>query len=103
MPFLLLLILTLICLQGKWPEPRWRDPAAVVLVTWTGVAAFVAAAGLLAWRLGRRLGTDPGSRQTLLRRFGKLRRQHAHAFIAFYLLALYLAGWGWTVKETVNP
>jgi STE24 endopeptidase len=101
MAFLLLLILTLICLQGDWPKPGWLDPVTGMVVTWAGVAALVAMAGLVVQRLRRRLATDPANRSAVLRRFGKFRRYHGYALLAFYLAALYGAGWGWAVKETI--
>jgi Zn-dependent protease with chaperone function len=101
MAFLLLLILTLICLQGDWPKPAWLDPVTGIVVTWAGVAVLVGAAGLMAQRLRRRLAIDPGNRSAVLRRFGKFRRYQGYALLAFYLVALYAAGWGWAVKETI--
>src|SRR5437868_3070065 len=51
MPFLLLLVLTLICLQREWPEPLHDGGLeGTLLFTWGGVAAFVVAAWLLALR-----------------------------------------------------
>jgi Zn-dependent protease with chaperone function len=102
MPFLLLLILTLICLQGQWPWLDWMDPLAVAVVTFAGVAVFAVAAGLQTRRLCRQLAAEPANRQAVLRRYGKYRRYHGYALLTFYLFALYLVGWGWTVKATVN-
>jgi STE24 endopeptidase len=103
MPFLLLLLLSLICLQGTWPYPLgWTDALAVAIVTWTGVAMLVVAAGVLADGARRQLATYPGNRHSLLRRYSKFRRYHGYALIAYYLAALYLAGWGWLIQRAAN-
>ena len=100
MPFLLLLILTLICIQGHWPNPLdWQSPLAASALTWGGMAVLVAAAGLIARRASRRLHRDPDQRTLLVRRYSKLRRYHGYAMIAFFLAALYLGGWGWAVHQ----
>jgi STE24 endopeptidase len=103
MPFLLLLILTLICIQGQWPNPLgWQSALVASALTWGSMAVLVVAAGLLALRASRNLHRDPDHRASLLRRYGKLRRYHGYALIAFFLAALYLGGWGWAVKETAH-
>ena len=95
MPFLLLLLFALICLQGRWPDPPAgmapRDSvlamAGVIFVFW-----------LLAWGIALayqwRLARDPARPHALLRRFGKWRRMHTFGLIFAYLGTLYYLGWG---------
>jgi STE24 endopeptidase len=100
MPFLLLLLLTLICIQGQWPNPLgWQSPLAASALTWGGMAVLVVAAGLLARRASTNLHSDIDQRSSLLRRYSKLRRYHGYAMIAFFLAALYFGGWGWAVRQ----
>src|SRR5205809_716513 len=99
MPFLLLLVLTLICLQRDWPEPAWWGAPGSIALTWLGVTLFVAAAYVFAKSLEHRLSHQPDERHRLLRRYATLRRRHGFALLAFYLLAIYLLGWGWSVKN----
>jgi Zn-dependent protease with chaperone function len=103
MPFLLLLILTLICIQGKWPNPLgWNSPLVVSAVTWGSMAVLVIAAGLVALRASRRLHQDPDQRGLLLRHYGKLRRYHGYTLITVFIATLYLGGWGWAVKHIAS-
>ena len=99
MPVLLLLILTLICIQGQWPNPLgWHSSLLVSAITWGSMAVLVVAAGLLALRASRRLQQDPDQRAVLLRRYSKLRRYHGYALIAIFLADLYVGGWGWIIR-----
>jgi Zn-dependent protease with chaperone function len=99
MPFLLLLLLTLICLQGQWPNPLgWQSPLPASLLTWACVGLMVAAAGVLARRGAGQLHRHPDQRSSLLRRYAKLRRYHGYSLIAVFLTTLYVVGWGWAVR-----
>ncbi len=103
MPFLLLLVLTLICLQHDWPEASWLGVAGSEIVTWGGVALFVVAAYVLARGLRAQLLRDPDQRSTLLRRYATCRRYHTLALLIFYLAAVCLLGWGWTARSLLTP
>jgi Zn-dependent protease with chaperone function len=99
MPFLLLLVLTLICIQGSWPQPRFGlDIVGATAMTWTGVVVFLVLAAILARYFSRHLRGDPAGRQVIQRRFSKYRRRYGQLLIAFYILALYVFGWGWVIK-----
>lgn len=100
MPFLLLLVLTITCLQPRWPTPpSWLEPSGIFGLVWGGIFGLLLLAGLLSKTFRHELVLDPGQRLRLLRRFATLRRYHALALLGFYLMALYFFGWGWTVKE----
>src|SRR5262249_6368214 len=100
MPFLLLLVLTLISLQREWPRPPdWAGMAGGVALTWAGVALFLGQAWVSAWRVRRRLAHDSATRAHLLRRHTTARRRHAVALIAFCLIAVCALGWGWVVRD----
>src|SRR4051794_27161998 len=98
MPFLLLFLLTLTCLQPEWPEPpSWLGAAGCVIATWAGVAFLWLWAAALTFRCRRQLLLEPAHRAHWMRRFGKGRGNHFFALLGFFLAALFL-GWGWTIK-----
>src|SRR5262249_22559698 len=99
MPFLLLLVLTLISLQREWPEPPWAGTAGGIALTWAGVALSLGQAWISSWRVRRRLASDGAARAALLRRHAGYRRRHALALIGFYLIAVCALGWGWAVRD----
>lgn len=102
MPYLILLVLVLAYVQNKWPEPpAWLTPLGSVLVTWLAVILFVALAGIIVRHFCRRLRQAP-ARAGLLRRYLLFRRVHTLGLLAVYLLVLYAAGWGWTVKHCLT-
>src|SRR5262249_59873496 len=70
MPFLLLVVLALPCLQHDWPRPPdWLGAAGSALLTWATALAAVGAATGITRRLGRRLQSEPGQLPALLRRY----------------------------------
>jgi Zn-dependent protease with chaperone function len=98
MPFLLLLVLTLICLQTDWPEPplglgTWGS----ALLTWGGVGVLLLVAELLTRKLCRMLQTAGHGRY-----LSSARRYYVYALLAFYACALYGFGWGWTGKHLLG-
>jgi Zn-dependent protease with chaperone function len=99
MPFLLLLVLTLICLQREWPEPPWLGLTGGIALTWAGVGLFLGVAWVKARRVRGRLSDDLSTRATLLRSHASHRRRHALALIGFYLLAVCILGWGHVVRD----
>lgn len=82
MPFLLLLLLTAVCLVDPWPAPLVRlapaddDGSAIALsslMTWaTLVAQTILAAALAQWTVTR-LMLFPGDREKTIRRHSQLR------------------------------
>jgi hypothetical protein len=105
MPFLLLLFLTLACLPELWdPAPPWiGSPERSALITWAAMAATVAAAALISWRVRRRLARDPARRAAVLRRYQSARLYHLIGQFAVFGICLYLLGWGWTVLRCCDP
>jgi hypothetical protein len=102
MPFLLLFLLTLTCLQPEWPAPpSWLGAYGCVFATWIGVGLLWLWAAFLTYRCRRRLLQEPGQRQHWMRRFAAERGKHLFALIGFFLAVLFL-GWGWTVKPSAN-
>jgi Zn-dependent protease with chaperone function len=104
MPFLLLLVLTLISLQREWPQPpQWAGMAGGIALTWAGVALFLGQAWVSARRTRHQLSADTADRATLLRRHASHRRRHAVALIVFYLIAVCALGWGWVARDLISP
>lgn len=108
MPFLLLLLLTLILLPDSWSQPFWclsetsPRPADFVVsaaLTWLAVAAVLAFARVIAARVTCGLALDPGRRERLLRDYGRFRTYHVFVLIGTYVVSVYLFGWGWTVRS----
>jgi Zn-dependent protease with chaperone function len=100
LPFLVLLVLTLVCLQGQWPEPPgWLGPGGSALVTGLGLLGLAGAAARSGRRLCTRLHADPAAREGLLAACGRHRRRLVLGLIGYYVLALYLLGWGWTARS----
>ena len=103
MPFLLLFLLTLTCLQPEWPAPpQWLGASGCVVATWSGVLVLWLWAGFLTYRCRRRLLQNPGNRYQYMRRFAAGRGNHFFALLGFFLAALFL-GWGWTIKPPAGP
>src|SRR5947209_20501164 len=99
MPFLLLFLLTLICLQPEWPQaPTWLGEPGCVLATWTGVGLIWLWAAFLTKRWRRRLLQEPEQRHHWMRHFAAGRGNHFFALLGFFVAALFL-GWGRTIKS----
>lgn len=105
MPFLLLLLLSLARLQTHWDRPDWLglDAAGCALVTWVGILAFWLLVAAVTSHFRRQLLRQPTRRTHWISRFAAWKRFHAYALVAFYLVALYFLGWGWTIKSTLAP
>lgn len=100
MPFVLLLMLSLICLQGRWPAPPEGLAAPrSAIVTWAGTGILVALTGLLTTWLRHVALTESHRRALVVRRFRQLRRLGPFAHIGWFLVALFFLGWGYTVRE----
>lgn len=110
MPFLLMVLLTLVCLPDLdvWPEPfwvnvepQWKTYYVALSVLLTGLAILLV--GLNAFRLSRRvawpLRRDPSLRGEVLPRYERARFFHQFALFALLGLALGVFGWGWAVAQ----
>jgi Zn-dependent protease with chaperone function len=103
MPFVVLILVALAFIQNEWPRPRaGLTPFAGALATWAGVALSVGIAAWIVHRFRRRLRQAPGQSVTLLRRYLRFRHWHLYGMLTVYLAALYLCGWGWTVKHCLT-
>src|SRR5262245_15702569 len=104
MPFLLLLFLTLACLEDDWRMWDWLgSPLLSAVLTWTAIAAWVAVARWLAQRVHRELTIDPGQRDAVAARYGSWRFYHAVGLFLVYSATLYGLGWGVFVQGLVSP
>src|SRR3989440_9465304 len=104
MPFLFLLLLTLTCLQQSWPKPVFEsiypslDELIGAVLTWGLMAALLGRALVRVRAAQRQIMAEPTQRSALMRRFGRLRRQHIVALVVVQISALYIFGWGWIAR-----
>jgi Zn-dependent protease with chaperone function len=119
MPLLLLLLLTVVCMPFRWPEPpncvgalgSWvlescglnafdqlSELVGSTLLTWLGVALEVALAAAQAQWVRWQVARDPGQREFLQHRYTSWRFYHLLSLFAVYGLALYVLGWGWVAQ-----
>jgi Zn-dependent protease with chaperone function len=104
MPFIIYLLLAVVCSLDNWARPFWADwwggnELAFGLMTWSGVILVVALAGHLASRVRRQLLADPSRRESILEIYSARRFYHLLCLFGFFGLALYIFGWGWTVRS----
>jgi Zn-dependent protease with chaperone function len=112
MPFLLMVLLTLVCLPdldgdgGRfWPEPLFSAPFGLSPVVWSALLTGLATAlvGLNAFWMSRRIAgplrSDPHLRDRLLPRYERWRFFHQFALFGALALALCVFGWGWAVPQ----
>jgi Zn-dependent protease with chaperone function len=100
MPFLLLLMLTLTCLQREWPEPpAWLGAQGAVVLTACVMALFAAAAWFVAGVWRGQVENDPSGRSAVLRKYGRFRRWHVYTILVAYFLLVCFGGWGWTITR----
>jgi Zn-dependent protease with chaperone function len=100
MPFLLLLLLIVVYLPGKWPgPPTWLGGWGSALATWLAAALMCGLAGLLAGRVRRQLGERGEQRSQVIRRYASWRKYHLLFHLTVYLTALFALGWGGTVRS----
>jgi Zn-dependent protease with chaperone function len=107
MPLLLLLLLTVACLPENWPLPyEWGSQERALelssALTWGGVILVVAAAAAMASWVRWSIQTRPEARESILRRYLSWKFYHLVLLIGFYVVSLYLLGWGWTVQSLSN-
>jgi STE24 endopeptidase len=98
MPFILLFILALTCLEGAWPPPpSWLGPEGSVILTWAGSGVLIAWAALAARRtVGLARMAAPSSR------LGSWRRKHIYLTILLFVAALFAGGWGATIRDALS-
>jgi STE24 endopeptidase len=98
MPFILLFILALTCLEGAWPPPpAWLGPEGSILLTWAGAVVLIAWAALAARRtVGLAESAAPSSR------LGSWRRKHLYLTLAWFVAALFAGGWGATIRDALT-
>jgi Zn-dependent protease with chaperone function len=99
MPFLLLLVLTLTCLQRDWPAPLAAlGVGGGLLLTWGTVALMTTVAWVAARLLSKQLRNDPSVRTLVQRRLSRFRRWHFYVLMVLYF-GMLLGGWGWFVTD----
>src|SRR5262249_9901703 len=108
MPFLLLLLLTLVCLVDPWPEPLVRigpsdQPATAiaggVLLTWLTVFAQMAFAARVARWTSCQLHLFPEDRGKTIKKHALLRHYLVLALVSGYALIVWGWGWGWAIQS----
>jgi Zn-dependent protease with chaperone function len=104
MPFLLLLLLAIACWPDSWPLPFWAEGAGLsgrsfALLTWSAMLLMVAAAGWLAGQTRRGLLYFPNKREAIFERYSRGRFRHLLSLLLIYGIAIYVLGWGWTVRN----
>src|SRR5262249_27612022 len=103
MPFLLLLFLTLACLEDNWTEWDWLgSPSLSAALTWTATAAWVGLASRLARRVRWQLAVSSGFRESIVERYASRRFYHAIGLYLVYGASLYGFGWGVFVQQLVG-
>jgi Zn-dependent protease with chaperone function len=103
MPFLLLLFLTLACLEDDWRTWDCVDsPPLSALLTWGGILAWTTLAALVTQRIRWQLARQPARRDLSLRRYGFWRFYHAIGLFVLYGVCLFLLGWGAAVQSLVG-
>src|SRR5437879_2045382 len=101
MPFLLLLLLAMVCIPANWPQPlSWvgipdGNPLLFAALTGLGVCLLVASAARLSRRTRRELFLHPMHREDILHDFSVARHRLLYGLYAFFLLAVFVLGWGW--------
>jgi Zn-dependent protease with chaperone function len=104
MPFFLLLLLAIACWPDSWPRPFWAEDLGLggwsfAVLTWSAMALMVAAAGGLVGQTRRHLLYHPNQREAIFERYHRGRFRHLVGLLVVYGLAVYLLGWGWTVRS----
>ncbi|MCI0682062.1 MAG: M48 family metallopeptidase [Gemmataceae bacterium] len=99
MAFLLVLLLFLVTLHNAWPNPLGCEPAASWLIVWSGIALLWLATDLFGRLACRALRRAPDERAGVMRLYFRWKRWHGWCLIGFFLIALYVFGWGATIHQ----
>jgi STE24 endopeptidase len=99
MPFVLLLLLLLITLHDAWPNALGCDVAGSCFITWSGIMLLTLSAEFASWLSCRALRNDPARRTSVMRLFARWKRWHLLGLLGFFIFALYVFGWGWTIQQ----
>ena len=93
MPFLLLLMLMLVCMPVSWqPPPEWLGTRGAALFTWGGAAGVVLAAAVLARWTRRTITRTPYRRDVALHRHLSGRFFHLIGQFVLFALDLFVIG-----------
>jgi Zn-dependent protease with chaperone function len=104
MPFLLLLFLTLACLEDDWTTWDWiGSPTLSALLSWGLIAAWVLLAALVARRTRSQLNLHPERRGEIAGLYGSRRFYHTIGLYLVYCVTLYGLGWGVFVQGLIAP
>jgi Zn-dependent protease with chaperone function len=99
MPFLLLLLLMLVFLLSKWPNPLGLDLRASAIWTTGALGVWCLLLDVITRLHRRALLREPGSRTQIMRRFVRHRSWLVHLLFIVFLCALFGFGWGAAIKE----
>ena len=102
MPFLLLLLLTLVCVPDEWMKSPWdaiQNSFESALLTWQLIALVVAGVWVVSVRTAFGLLRTPRQREALLSRYSRFRTYHTFLLIGAFAASLYGLGWGWAVQQ----
>ena len=104
MPFLLLLFLTLACLEDDWRKWDYLEAPQLSGVLTLGLTAcWVSLAALLAHWTRRELAARPEARDRIAQHYGRKRFYHTFGLYLVYTGALYGLGWGPFVQSLAPP
>jgi Zn-dependent protease with chaperone function len=100
MPILLLLFLTLACLEEDWRRWDWLgSPQLSAVLTLSLIAFWVSLARYLSQWTCRSVAARPETRDLIAQRYGRLRFYHTVGLYLVYSGALYGLGWGAFVQS----
>lgn len=95
---MLLMLLLLVSLHDTWPQGFGLDPGSSLVGTLSGFGLLIVAMEFVNVLTRRAMRRDPSSRAAVMRFYGRLKRWHLIATFAFFFFALYLLGWGETIR-----
>jgi STE24 endopeptidase len=99
--FLLMIVLTLVCLwDWDGSAPSWSPTPKVSMLLTAGVVFLIALhAFWISRRISRPLARDPSLRERLLGSYDKWRSAHQIGQYVLYGMVLSVLGWGWSVRQ----
>jgi hypothetical protein len=103
MPFVLLMLAFLLYVQDPWSAPWFAmTPSEAIVATLAGMGVFALLAGFLASGVRIALRRAPHIRYEILHRFAALRRWHFVFLSAYFIVTLYVLGWGWALQAVLE-